>query len=222
MKKNLKMKKIALLTLFAVITSCAPSINVLNSWAKEDNKLSEKNVLVLTKIKDEIKRIKSEEALTTQLLSSNIKAKSSFELFSMLDPTRELSVEEVENAVSEIKRKGFNAIVLTTLKDFDETVHTEQSGGYYAGGGYYGGYYGGFNTYYGRVYSYYDRGVYVESQTTTRVSKRYVLETVTYDLDLPKNKELISITTIEVKDPENLDAIAKQYAKQVVQNILKE
>jgi hypothetical protein len=219
--KNI-VKSIVLIAVLVLVSSCSPSLNVLNSWTeKGDNNLSGKNVLVITKVKDKTARIESEEAITSQLSASNIKAKSSFKIFSMLDPNRKLNKEEVEDAVKKIKEKGYNAIVLTTLKDYDETRHTEQSGGYYAGGSYYGSHYRGFGSYYGRVYSSYDRGVYVPSETKTFVSKKYILETVTYDLDLPKDKELISVTTIEVEDPEDLESITKQYAKAVVSRILK-
>ncbi len=221
MKKVVKC--IAGLLVLTLMSSCYSSLKVLNSWTEsENNDLSRKNVLVIAKTSNNSVRIETEEAITKQLAASNIKATSSFDLFSMLDPDRKLSKEEVEDFEKKIKNKGFNAIVLTTLKDYDETQHTEESGGYYAGGNYYGGYYGGFNSYYGTIYPiYFDSGVYVPSETNTYISKKYVLETVTYNLDLPKNKELISVTTVQVEDPANLSSITKKYAKAVVSRILK-
>ena len=219
--KNI-LKSVILLVALTLISSCSSTLTVLNSWTeKGDNILSGKNVLVITKVKDNGTRIQSEESITKQLLASNIKAKSSFKMFSMLEPNKKLNKEEIESAVKKIKEKGYNAIVLTTLKDFSKSQHTEQSGGYYAGGNYYGNHYGGFGSYYGRVYSSYDRGVYVPSESKTYTSKKYTLETVTYDLDLPENKELISVITIQIEDPEDIEKVAKKYAKTVVGKINK-
>ena len=218
--KNL-VKSIVLVTILALGSSCSPSLTILNSWTESEANLIGKNVLVITKVKDNSARIESEEAIKRYLLASDIKAQSSFYLFSIIDPNRKVSEAEVGNIVKKIKKKGFNAIVLTTLKDYDETVYTRQTGGYYAGGSYYGGYYGNFNSYFGRVYSYYDRGIYVPSETKEYVSKKYVLETVTYDLDLSEDKGLISISSIKIENPENLKSITKKYAKSVVSKILK-
>jgi len=56
---------------------------------------------------------------------------------------------------------------MNVLKDYSESMVTEESGGYYAGGttyyGGYPGYYGGFYGYYHNPYSYSTYGNYVPS-----------------------------------------------------------
>jgi len=217
-----KIKVITFLTVILLTYSCSPSLKTLNSWTQENgNNLYNKNVLVITRIKNNVARIESERAIKKELLNLKINAEESSSQFSILDPSKKLSEEEIQNAVKKIKEKGFDAIILTTLKDYDETIYTEESGGYYAGGRYYGAYISGFESYYGSMNSIYDGGVYVPSEIKTTISKKYVMETVAYDLNLPKDKALISITTVEIEDPNDIKRISKEYAKKIIQKTLK-
>jgi len=214
--------KISLLSAFVsllLLTSCS-SLNVVGSWSKSENLLNNKNVLVITKTTDKLIRIDSENQIREQFSEQNVTATASYEKFPAIIPNKKQTQDQIDLIVKTIKSEGFNAVVLTTLKDYDETTYTSQSGGYYAGGSYYDPFYGGFSSYYGNVYSYYDQGMYVPEETTTQTSKKYTLETVTYDLDLPKEKQLISVVSVEIEDPSNLQRITKKYAEKVVSKIL--
>jgi len=223
------MKKIMNYTTTLIITvllaSCGSAVKVTNAWSNKKNpsNLQDKKVLVIARVKNSNPaRVEFEEQIKDKLMTSNIDAKVSYHKLLVVEPKRKLSDEEMQKIGSDIKEKGFDVVILTTLKDYKETVKERHSGGYYAGGSYYrgGSYYGGFNTYYRHNY-YYDSGVYVPEKTTTQVSKKYILETVTYDLGLPKGEQLISILTSTIEDPDNLEKIAEKYAKNVTQYLLK-
>ncbi len=117
-----------------------------------------------------------------------------------------------------IKNKGFDAVVLTVLRDKKKEVVSSETGGYTTGGyypSYYGPYYGGFGMYYGSVYSPYGYGyggTYVPSETRTYTSETYVLETVVYDLKRPNGKQLVAVVSTEITDPKSASEIAPKYA----------
>src|SRR5210317_440535 len=99
-----------------------------------------------------------------------------------------------------IQSEGFDAIVLTTVKDQRQTTQTNTSGVYMGVGGY-PGYYGGFNSYYGYPYAYgpyYGVGAYVPTGSTTTTYTTYVLETVGFNLDEPEENQLVFVVTSEL------------------------
>lgn len=114
---------------------------------------------------------------------------------------------------------------MNVLKDYNESMVTEESGGYYAGGttyyGGYPGYYGGFYGYYHNPYSYSTYGNYVPSSSTTRISKSYILETLIYNLDEPEGKQLVSVVTTQIIDPSSVNKTAKDYSKLVFNSLKK-
>jgi len=114
---------------------------------------------------------------------------------------------------------------MNVLKDYNESMVTEESGGYYAGGttyyGGYPGYYGGFYGYYHNPYSYSTYGNYVPSSSTTRISKSYILETLIYNLDEPEGKQLVSVVTTQIIDPSGVTKTAKDYSKLVFNSLKK-
>ena len=141
-----------------------------------------------------------------------------------------LTESEVKEFKELVERENFEGILISVVKDFNEAVVTEESGGYYAGAsydgyggyGYFPGYYGGFYGYYHHPMSYSTYGSYVPSTTTTRVSKTYIVETLIYNLDQPENKQLVALTTSKVVDPSSLTKTAKNYSKAVFKSLKKQ
>ena len=121
--------------------------------------------------------------------------------------------------------EGFNAIVITTVKDKEQTTRTENTGVYvgagYGYGSFYPGYYGGFYNYYRTPYAYgpYYAGFggYIPTGSTTRTSTTYVLETVAYNLDEPEENQLVFVVTTSVDDPSNAYKTAEKYVAKIVQ-----
>ena len=199
-----------------LMTSCA-SVKVLDSWQGDNlSSLEGKDILVVARTDNPQARIAFEEAMANDLRKAGMNATESYLKFSNHNPNEKME-EGAMKAL--IEKEGFQGVVMSVVKDYNESQVTEKSGGYYAGGttyyGGYPGYYGGFYGYYNNPYSYSTYGNYVPSTTTTRVSKSYILETLVYNLDEPEGKQLIGVVTSQIIDPSSVTETAKKYSKLV-------
>ena len=198
------------------MTSCA-TVKVLDSWQGDNlSSLEGKAILVVARTDNPQARIAFEEAMANDLRKAGMNATESYLKFSNHNPNEKM--EEGTMKVL-IEKEGFYGVVMSVVKDYNESLVTEESGGYYAGGttyyGGYPGYYGGFYGYYNSPRSYSTYGNYVPSTTTTRVSKSYILETLIYNLDEPEGKQLIGEVTSQIIDPSSVIKTAKEYSKLV-------
>ena len=213
---------------FAILMSSCGSVKILDSW-KGDNiaTIKDKNILVIARTDSQQARIAFEETIANDLRAAGYNASESFLKFPNYKPDNKDKNSEAIKAI--IEKEGYHGVVLTVLKDLSEAVVTEESGGYYAGGSYYGyggngympGYYGGFYGYYNHPMGYSSYGNYVPSTSTTRVSKTYILETLVYNLDEPENKQLVALVTSKTVDPSSVTKIAKAYSKEVLNSLKK-
>ena len=207
---------------FVLLSSCS-SVKVLDSW-KGDNlaTMSDKNILVIARTDNQQARIAIEEAMANDIRKAGFKATESYLKFNSMNPNKKVDPEKVQAL---IEKAGFKGVVKNVLKDYNESMVTEESGGYYAGGttyyGGYPGYYGGFYGYYHNPYSYSTYGNYVPSSSTTRISKSYILETLIYNLDESEGKQLVSVVTTQIIDPGSVTKTAKDYSKLVFNSLKK-
>ena len=215
----------SLLLLVFVLHSCS-SVKVLDAWRGEPEsieKFKEKNVLVYTRTADGSARIAFEEAIANEIRKDGIKVTESFKKFPKIHMNREMTPEREKMIMSILDSEGYNGIVLTTIKDKEQTTRTETSGVYMGvsqwGG--YPGYYGGFNSYWRTPYAYgpyYNSfGGYIPTGSTTRTSTKYVLETVAYNLDEPEENQLVFVVTTSIDDPSNAYKTADKYVAKIVQ-----
>jgi hypothetical protein len=218
MKKTLN--SFILIGITLLMTSCS-SVKVLDSW-QGDNlaSVSDKNILVVARTDNQQARIAFEEAMANDLRKAGMKATESYLKFSNHNPD-----EKVEKGTIKalIEKEGFHGVVMSVVKDYNESLVTEESGGYYAGGttyyGGYPGYYGGFYGYYHNPYSYSTYGNYVPATSTTRVSKSYILETLIYNLDEVDGKQLVGVITSQIIDPSSVTKTARDYSKLVFNSL---
>ena len=218
------MKKILTLAIILVLSSCS-GIKVTDAWKADNlNTLKGKKILVIARSDDMVSRQRFEQEIANRLRTSGIDATESYTKFPSMKHNQKRSEAEIEQVVQIIKNEGFTGVVLTVLKDKTKEIVTSETGGYTTGGyggmgyGGYGGYYGGFGGYYGSVYSPYGYGYggsYVPSETRTYTSETYILETVVYNLDLPKGKQLLSVISVDVTDPKSSSKLAPKYAEAV-------
>jgi len=223
------MKQFLILAILAVsFASCGTSVKVTDAWKADNiNELKGAKILVIARADDMTSRQRFEQEIAERLRADGIDATESYKKFPAMKQNVKRTEEEVDQVVQIIKNEGYKGIVITVLKDMSTEIVTSETGGYTAGGygGYgaygmgYGGYYGGFGGYYGRAYSPYGYGyggTYVPSETRTYTSKIYVLETVIYNLDLEKGKQLMSVISVEVTDPKSASEVAPKYADKVL------
>ena len=213
-----------LLIISALFYSCS-SVKVLDAWRGEPEsveKFKSKNVLVYTRTADGSARIAFEEAIANEIRKDGIEVTESFKKFPKIHMNKEMTPEREEMVMSILDSEGFNGIVLTTVKDKEQTTRTETSGVYMGvsqwGG--YPGYYGGFHNYWRTPYAfgpYYNSfGGYIPTGSTTRTSTTYVLETVAYNLDEPEENQLVFIVTTSLDDPDNAYKTAEKYVAKIV------
>lgn len=219
MKNSVKL--ILSLTLILLFSGCS-SVEVLNSW-KADNAeaVRDNNFIVIARTENKQVRIALENEIVKQLTERGMKATASFTKFPKLNPDQEVTEERKSEIITTLENEGFNAVVLTVVKDVEELTKTTQEGGGYAGGNYYGyypRYYGGFYSYYNHPMSYSTRGIYEPATYTTTTQQNYVLETVIYNLDETEEKQLIAVVTSKVEDPANTANAAEQYVKAITKS----
>lgn len=216
------MKKSIPICLFFVLAltfqNCS-SVKVMDSWKSDDiSSLKDNNFLVFTRTENKQARITLENEIVKQMTAKGYKATASFQKFPGFDPSKKMSEGERNQLREIIEGKGYNGVVLTILKDYQEETRIETEGGGYAGGTYYGyypRYYGGFYGYYNNPYSYRTMGNYVEQTSTEYTAKLYILETTIYDLEAEGEQQLKAIVTSKLDNPESASAIAKDYVKKV-------
>lgn len=204
--------------LLSILSSCS-NIKVLASW-KADNvdDIKDNNVLVIARTDDNQARIAFENEIAKALKDKGIKTTTSF---SVLPPKIKIGkgvTEEQKVAFRNfLKTQGYDAIVLSVIKDTKETTKTYNDGGYYAGATvpFYPGFYNGFYSYYYHPMAYSSFGTYVEPSSTTTTYKTYVLETVAYDLTQDDTKQLVAVVTSEIENPQDINRNAALYTKKI-------
>ena len=216
------MKKNILLFLFIVLAftfqNCS-SVKVMDSWKSDTiSSIKDNNFLVFTRTQNKQARITLENEIVKQMTAKGYKATASFQKFPGFDPSKKMSEGERDQLREIIEGKGYNGVVLTILKDYQEETRIETEGGGYAGGNYYGyypRYYGGFYGYYNNPYAYRTMGNYVEQSSTEYTAKLYILETTIYDLEAEGEQQLKAIVTSKLDNPESASDIAKDYVTKV-------
>lgn len=223
------MKKFTFTLLISIsaflMQSCVSSVEVINSW-KSDKiaTLRDQNILVIARTENNKSRGAFEEEIVRQLTSNGIKASTSYMKIPILNEERRFTDEEKKDLVANIKKLGYNAIILTEVKQRSEQAKIIEEGGYYTGGSYsslYPQYYGGFYGYYNHPYSHPTYQSYVPSSSSTKIIRSYVLETVFFNLDLSSTEQLVGVVTSAIKDPENAYEAAKEYVKKMTKSLKK-
>lgn len=220
-------KKLPLLAILSVLilNSCS-SIKVLKTWKSEDvESIKAQNILVVARTANDVNRKAFEEEIAKQLRAKNLKATESYKNYPELDPNSKLTEAKIASIKKMFQSDGFNAVVVSVLKSTEVITQTQTEGGYETGGSlssYYDQHLLGFYNFYGNPVAYpnYD-GVYVDETITTRTANIYVLETAAYNLDLSEKEQLVAIVTSKIEDPENVTALADDYAKAILKGFKK-
>jgi hypothetical protein len=204
---------------FLILSGCS-SVKVLNTWKSDDSdKLRDRNTLVIVRTENNQARVAFEDAIAAKLRDRGINATESYKHIPMLDPNKKLSEDDVREAKQMIQGKGFNAVVLSVVKEKNLNLIHERDGGYWAGAtyaGYYPLFYSGFYGYYTHPASYMNYGgVYIPETFSEDYSVTYILETLAFDLDAPENKQLLAVVTSRVENPESAHQTARDYANKI-------
>lgn len=227
---------ITVLTISVLLYSCSSSINVMNKWTAEDGaNMKNKNILVIARAVNEKVRMAFENEMAKQLRAQGIKATESYKKHPNLIASEKMTDEKKAEIKKILEDEGYNAVVLSLLKDKLQNIKSTEEGGYYAGQSlksyyppyipvYSYGFYGGYGFSSGYLYNtktYKDYGTYVETSVETQTTNSYVLETLAYNLDLAEEKQLTAYVTTKIDEPDNYNAAAKGNAKKILESFSK-
>lgn len=214
----------------ALFTGCNTQVKVLSAWkgenAKED--LKDRNILVIARTADAGVRADFETSIANKLRAAGYKATESFTRFPKMNPDQEMT-EERQKLIRDIfGYEGYDAVSISVLKDYEETTTTNYYDDYMGMGmmgpysSYYPRYYGGFNSYYMHPYSYSSFGTYYGTGSSyTSTTKKYVLETLFYNLDKEDGDQLLAATTTKITDPKDAIKAADKYTEAIAQSLAK-
>ncbi len=202
---------------FLLFSSCS-SVKVTDSWKNlEELDVKNKKIMVVSKTDDKAARVRFEKDLVQHLNKKGYQSVESYIMFPKSSPTKELNESEIVEIKETLNEKGVDIVIVTVLKDCEEYTKTitRNNTSYTMYPSYYGlGYYRGFYRYYGTVY--------VESDPVTMITtdvKKYTLETVVFDLTQPEERQLLSVITTEIDDPQTLRAVSIDFSKSVVKEL---
>ncbi|WP_296317005.1 hypothetical protein [Winogradskyella sp. UBA3174] len=223
-----KIKQIAVLVIISLFFQNCSSTKVQDAWKAEPSVVEifkQKNVLVIARTSDNPARLAFEQEIVKALGERGIKATGSYSKAPKIHPNREMSDERLNFIKSLMKSEGFDAVVLTVIKDKQVTKRVTTNGIYFGAsyGNYYPSYYGGFYNYFSYPYaygSYYDSfGGYIPTSTSTSYSTKYVLETVAYNLDEIEENQLVAVVTISLDNPKDAYKTAGKYVELMMENL---
>lgn len=202
-----------------VLVSCS-NIKVLASWKGENvNDIRDNKILVIARTNDNQARIAFESEIANKLKESGMNATTSFSVLpTKVKIGKGITGEQKVAFRNFLSSEGYDGIVLSVIKDEEETTKTYSDGGYYAGATvpFYPGFYNGFYSYYYHPMAYTSFGTYVEPTSSTYTYKTYVLETVAYDLNQEEAKQLVAVVTSKIENPQDISRNAEEYTKKIV------
>ena len=214
-----------------MFSGCNSSIKVLSAWKSKDiDKMKDRNILVIARTSDIEVRADFESSIANKLRSAGYKATESFTRFPKMDHDEEMTEEQRKRILDIFGYEGYDAICISVLKDYSETKTTNYYNDYYGGGmgmmgpytSYYPSYYGGFNTYYAHPYSYSTFGDYYGSDVSyTTIDKKYVLETLFYNLNNEDDEQLMAATTTVIENPKDAVKTADKYTEKIAESLSK-
>ncbi len=211
-------KILGILTLIVMVTSCS-TVRVVNTWNNsEELNLNDKRIMVISKTDDNVVRSQFENDLVNKLREYDLNSMESLSVFPKIDTEVRLNENEVQKIVEDLKNKGVDIIILNTLKETQEYSRTETTGGGYSAL-YFPTYFRGPS---GTFYRYYS-SIHVNSEpesTITYTGKKYILETVIYDLTKTDNDQLILVITTEIDSPKSLGVISSDFSKKIVKQLV--
>ncbi|SDX43153.1 hypothetical protein SAMN05444411_105166 [Lutibacter oricola] len=213
MKTLIKISSLVFLIIIT-ITSCS-SVKLIDSWENSKlNEINKKSIAVISKTNNDFARIQFETDISKKLNENNLKSIESYKILRKLDTSNNLSFISTKNVQNKLKKQGIDIIIATILKDTQEYTRTAVENN--------------ISVHHTVRYSRRYRKFFVipyynvePSSSYTYTSKRYILETVVYDITKDEDNQLIAILTSEVDNPKSLGKISKDFSKKITEQILK-
>ncbi len=220
-------RSLAFIALLVAFSGCK-SFNVLYTWAAEDKEnVGQKKILVVARTANNEVREAFESEITKTLSASGMNATASYMQFPNFDPERKYTEDERGQMRKLLEDNGYNAVVMTVLKDYQEDTRSGVPSGYEASVNYgyidrptYLGW--GFYTYFYHPLAYSTEDIYVEQTEEFSITSRlYVLDSIAFNLDLPEEEQMVGLLRASIENPDSAMATAKSYAKAISKELNK-
>ena len=213
------LKYIGLIIVSFLLTNCS-SVRTVDVWKnKEPLNLKHKKVIVFSKTDDNIIRTLFENDIVDRLKQKGINPIESYTLFPIMDTSKELTKNEKKQFTQNLRSQGIDIVILTVLKDVQEYTETVTTGGGYSSYThpviYYSRFHKGFFVYYDTVYY---KSEPIDHKTYNL--KKYILETVVFDISKPEKEQLISLITTEIDNPNSLTTVSRDFSKKITNNLI--
>ncbi|WP_282117146.1 hypothetical protein [Cellulophaga baltica] len=185
--------------LLFLFLGCSSSAKLMDSWKSNNfNSLSNAKILVISEHSEMSVRELYESSIANKLRSQNINAIEAHLQFPTLEKAE--TPEAIEKILNQFKEAKIAAIIITSLKQTIETSNMALSS----------------KKEIPKAYS--ERASFTNKITNkvpnaVEISKTYVLESVTYDLTLEDNKQLVNVCLVDVTDPNSGNKILKNFTK---------
>ncbi|MCF4101125.1 hypothetical protein L1I30_05570 [Gillisia sp. M10.2A] len=201
------MKKILLILSLFFLASCS-STQFVDSWKNEEMPaFKPQKMLVLGITQNLTARKIFEEHLKKEFLKRNI---NTYEGSTVIDASftgSEKSEQEINEMISGLSKKGFDAIVLTAVKGVQEERNYDP--GYYT----VGYRWTRFGRYYYRYQDIYYNPAYYNEY------KVYHVETSIYTLEQDDDKSLVWVGAFNIVNPENISNSVKDYVQAIIKKL---
>jgi|GEM_PF-1650095 len=219
-KKIVSYIPVLLIGIAFILTSCSGAKVLYTYKADQLPDIRDNSVLVVARTAREDIRKAFEDEITADLIKRGINAEPSYTRIPQLNPDEKLTDERKNEIKQMLEEAGFNGVVLTVLKDYQERTRVIGEGGYDASVNYgyrdlptYMG--SGFYVYFQHPLSYSTEDLYVPQSPDVITSKLYVVETVAFDLDKEDDKQLVAVVRASLENPSGAASTAKEYAKAI-------
>ncbi|WP_299212334.1 hypothetical protein [uncultured Aquimarina sp.] len=209
-----KLKHLLILLLGMITWNCS-TIKLIDSWKSEDfQAVKSKRILVAAKSPDSAIQKSFEKAIVSKLKGQDIDAIEMHKVFPSIKDKEQRTTEEVQQILQMFKEKKIEGLLITSLK---QTIETNSSSKPERGKIQLENKRKGTFT----IEDYdnlkdlpdldkLDFDTSVDSKTT---STTYILESITYDLALEKDRQLVNVCLLDVVDPDAADQVLNAFAK---------
>jgi len=207
---------------------CGSNVKLKDSWQDANiNIIKSEKVLVINKSKSEGIRQHGERQIANAMRAKGVNAIEAFVAFPYLSVNTTRTNEELDKVVQQFLDAGFEAVIVTKLKDPSKAVSSttritegekSETDKFYDTSSY-----GKYPLTFGVHFNDEEvpnrtPGPNGMEETTDNYSEVFELETVTYSIK-PGAERLLSSMTIDITDPEDIKGTLEKYAKLVAKQV---
>ena len=204
------MKKLVVISVCFIFIACSTT-RFVDSWRNPEVVSFNPEKVLVVGITDNLTARKIfEKELNEAFEIRNINAVESKTVLDENFTSSKKSEAEINEMISEISKKGFDAVVITAIKGVDEKQ--SYSNGYYT-----------VNTRWKRFGPYYYR--YQDIYYTPHYYETYNVyhvETAIYNLNGSENKSLVWVGALDIVNPQKISTSVKDYVSKTIEQLEKE